>query len=307
MFNSGAIYAVLMIALPLADFDARFPTPYSILGVSVSVSHYQIDDAYNDLLQTLQKQNQKRLWSGKGDQELLAKQRAEFHEAYNTVTDSLERYYWHRDTGVRDWYGVPAHCWDEIVKDKLQILRDAIAQADFSRLTWWPRSSKYAPFPTAQPPAQEPVQVKENSTEQEVPVTNTGSPARKPSEVTSVAGAAAKITSKSTSTKVNLEESRVSGIFDTLSRKLSAMAKAVVSATTQSVLASFPIIVSYSRTALAQAKTWWVILWAYICLVTTMAWSYLTTSFKLVRKYLMPLRPRISFPRQAVHSPPSGE
>ncbi|KAK0671328.1 hypothetical protein QBC41DRAFT_219732 [Cercophora samala] len=345
MFNPGAIYAILLMALPLVDIAARSSTPYSILGVTGFSSQDEIDDAYNDLLQTLQDQNEKGLWAGDGDQEQLAKKKTEIHDAHLTITDPLERCYWHRDTGVRDWYGLPSLCWDEIVKEKLEALRDAIAQEDFSKLTWWPRSSKYSRSPAAQP-HQEPEQATETSTKQELPVTTTKTPERKTSTVDTVTEPAARIPLMYISPKPKSKLSWISTLYDDSSRKLLTMAKMVTekvwrtavstvsamsypvtillprfrtwldtalpvihskaSAVKQSVLATISLLGSYSQTALAQAKTWLAMLWAYICLAATAAWAYLTTCFKVVRKYLGPLAPSPSsdsFPTEGAPQP----
>ncbi|KAK4195361.1 hypothetical protein QBC40DRAFT_186011 [Triangularia verruculosa] len=308
--NPGAMYAVLVAVLPLADFAAASitpSTPYSILGVTPFSSPSQVDDAYHDLQQTLQRQNKQGLWSGKGDQELPFKQEAELHDAYLTLSDPLERCYWHRDTGVRDWYGVPALCWDEIVRDKLQMLRDAVAQGDFSKLTWLPRPSRHSPFPVDQK-LQQSEQATETSIEQEVPVIASKTSEPKTSRASSNTEAATKVTLESTSIKANGNPNAKVDWFSAIGTLFYPVAVAVpelrswlgtnvavlhskISVITQSVLASFPILVSYPQAVLVQAESWLVIIWAWISVAITAVWSYLTTSFKLVREYLMPLAP----------------
>ncbi|CAP65728.1 uncharacterized protein PODANS_7_695 [Podospora anserina S mat+] len=287
MHTAGVIYAVLLMALPLVDFAIAHSSPYSILDVTASASQAQIDGAYEDLLQTLQDQNEKGLWSGEGDQELLAKKIAEIQNAHLTLTDSLERCFWHRDTGVRDWYGRPFLCWDEMVKDKLEALRDAIAQDDFSKLTWRPRSSRYSMLPAAKPD-QEPAQVTDSSSTQEPLVTTTETPEHKTSKVDVVTEPAAKVTPEPITTKAADEVTRA---WSTISAVLSYPVTVVIPQLGTWFAAAKPIVVSYSEMALAQAKTWLAILWAFVWLVATTVWSYLTTSFKLARKYLGPLAP----------------
>lgn len=287
MYAPVVIYAVLLMALPLVDSAIAHSSPYSILDVTASASQAQIDRAYEDLLQTLQDQNEKGLWSGEGDQELLAKKIAEIQNAHLTLTDSLERCFWHRDTGVRDWYGRPFLCWDEMVKDKLEALRDAIAQDDFSKLTWRPRSSRYSMLPAAKPD-QEPAQVTDSSSTQEPLVTTTETPEHKTSKVDVVTEPAAKVTPESITTKAADEVTRA---WSTISAVLSYPFTVVIPQLGTWFAAAKPIVVSYSEMALVQAKTWLAILWAFVWLVATTVWSYLTTSFKLAWKYLGPLAP----------------
>ncbi|KAK4662315.1 uncharacterized protein QC763_700695 [Podospora pseudopauciseta] len=221
MYTAGVIYTVLLMALPLVDFAIAHSSPYSILNVTASASQAQIDGAYEDLLQSLQDQNEKELWSGEGAQELLAKKIAEIQNAHLTLTDSLERCFWHRDTG-------------------------------------------------------EPL------------VTTTETPEHKTSKVDVVTEPAAKITPESITTKAADEVTRA---WSTISAVLSYPFTVVIPQLGTWFAAAKPIVVSYSEMALAQAKTWLAILWAFVWLVATTVWSYLTTSFKLARKYLGPLAP----------------
>ncbi|SPQ26265.1 176c6778-aea7-4249-9c9f-3992945227ae [Thermothielavioides terrestris] len=112
-----AMYISLVISENTNHADPRtldsLQTPYTLLGVSTRSSRREINMVYQRARQTAAN----------------ASQLAAYEQAYEILTDRLQRCIYHRDTGIPDWYGVPMLCWVEKARARLKAAKRRVEEA----------------------------------------------------------------------------------------------------------------------------------------------------------------------------------
>ncbi|KAL2182120.1 uncharacterized protein P884DRAFT_274548 [Thermothelomyces heterothallicus CBS 202.75] len=90
-------------------------TPYSLLGVTPVWFDDEITHAYHAAIGRIAL-----LGPQLGGIPGLVDPLRAYHDAYLTLIDPLRRCVYHRDTGIPDWYGVPATCWGSLAVNRLR-------------------------------------------------------------------------------------------------------------------------------------------------------------------------------------------
>ncbi|KAK4237606.1 hypothetical protein C8A03DRAFT_15862 [Achaetomium macrosporum] len=114
----GSFVFFHFIVGPIDATKQRQQNPYTLLGVTTASSHSEITDAYYKMMDNTRRHGHLDLVEAGLD--LFA-----YREAYETLTDRLQRCVYHRDVEIPDWYGVPKLCWGELAIDTLQCAKTA--------------------------------------------------------------------------------------------------------------------------------------------------------------------------------------
>ncbi|KAL2166162.1 hypothetical protein VTG60DRAFT_3168 [Thermothelomyces hinnuleus] len=112
------VFALLFIVMdPWMVLTGRTTagTPYGLLGVTPVWFDDEITHAYHTVIARIAL-----LGPQLGGIPGLVDPLRAYHDAYLTLIDPLRRCVYHRDTGIPDWYGVPATCWGSLAVNRLR-------------------------------------------------------------------------------------------------------------------------------------------------------------------------------------------